>query len=88
MPPSTLSSTRSAKRRSSSRARPGAPRHTWYCSVSLVTKRTVPAWGDGAAGACGRDRAAALGAGAADHLDELVVVDASPRRTTTTFEGT
>ncbi len=35
MPPKIVSSTRSAKRRSSWREMPGPPRQTWYCSVSL-----------------------------------------------------
>ena len=42
------SSTREAKRRSSPRGRPTAPRQTWHCSVSLRWKRTV---GAGSAGA-------------------------------------
>src|SRR3954467_13348064 len=48
-----LSSTRSAKRRSSSRAMPGPPRQTWYCSVSLRRKRTRATAPSGGAAAFG-----------------------------------
>jgi hypothetical protein len=49
-----LSSTRRAKRRSSSRASPGAPRQTWYCSVSLAKKRRPRGLGVGRRGQRGR----------------------------------
>src|SRR3954452_21215667 len=38
-PPRIASSSDAAKRRRSERAIPGAPMHTWYCSVSLRAKR-------------------------------------------------
>ena len=41
MPPKIVSSTRSAKRRSSWRESPGPPRQTWYCSVSLRSNRRL-----------------------------------------------
>ena len=38
-PPRIASSSDAAKRRLSEREIPGAPRHRWYCSVSLRAKR-------------------------------------------------
>ena len=75
-----LSSTRSAKRRSSSRASPGAPRQTWYCSVSLAKKRRRAGWASGAAGSAGARPPTRSIAGALDELDERVVVDRAGRR--------
>ena len=54
MPPRIASSTRSAKRRSSSRAIAGPPSVRWYCSVSRTRKRVAGA---------GRARAARGAAG-------------------------
>ena len=42
-PPRIASSSEAAKRRRSERAIPGAPRQTWYCSVSLRWKRRLGA---------------------------------------------
>src|SRR3954447_12738480 len=86
-----LSRTRSAKRRSSSRAMPGAPRQTWYCSVSLAMNRMRGGAAGGAPGRAGgaraggaaprgRPLAGALDAGRAHEIDERVVVDRAGRR--------
>ena len=64
-----------AKRRSSSRGSPGAPRQTWYCSVSLRWKRTRGRGAAGAGSGSGAARAArAAAAACAGELDDRVVV--------------
>src|SRR3954465_11338919 len=83
-----LSRIRSAKRRSSSRAIPGAPRQTWYCSVSLATNRIRgassprgpgrggggPAGGGRPAGRAGGGRGGARAPGGGGEREERVGV--------------
>ena len=70
-----------AKRRSSPRCRPVAPRHTWHCSVSLRWKRTVLRSSSGAGSGTGaRSPARAAAERLLGQLHDLVVVDRARRR--------
>ena len=86
-PPKIASSTRAAKRRSSSRGSPTPPRQTWTCSVSLRRKRTVGGRAGGAPPAPGaRSSRLEAAEGALGELDDRVVVDGAGGRDTT-FSG-
>ena len=81
-PPSSASSSEAVKRRRSERAMPGAPTHTWYCSVFFRRKRMLGRGGRTSGvrsrGPRGR-RLALLALGLLEPRDELVVLEVARR---------